>query len=281
MASIPELLSFLLLVCFLTVLDILRSLITIMSANNNNNNNHNNNSNALQNPVSPKPTEGNSKQESENTVTNELLTFQHLKHYPLVNSTKSAIELIPLSKSVFSIMGNSFSFVRSYQPMKYIVGRSDTLTNRALDEIDKWLPSLQTVEVQDITTPITKPVNDTVETVQNTITAVNGSVNKNFVDPTKSALGSVKEEFQNHVYDAEGKGIISSQADLMVAPLNHTLEQFVDNHFPNTKKVPTEGHASEISRTFKIVGNLISRGEKEKEKEKESLDKSKPEKTKS
>ena len=107
MASIPELLSFLLLVCFLTVLDILRSLITIMSANNNNNN-HNNNSNALQNPVSPKPTEGNSKQESENTVTNELLTFQHLKHYPLVNSTKSAIELIPLSKSVFSIMGIHF-----------------------------------------------------------------------------------------------------------------------------------------------------------------------------
>ena len=33
-------------------------------------------------------------------------------------------------------------------------------------------------------------------------------------------------------------------------------------------KVPTEGHASEISRTFKIVGNLISRGEKEKEKRK-------------
>ena len=82
------------------------------------------------------------------------------------------------------------------------------------------------------------------------------------------------------MYDAEGKGIISSQADPMVAPLNHTLEQFVDNHFP-IPKVPTEGHASEISRTFKIVGNLISRGEKEKEKRKESLDKSKPEKTKS
>ena len=148
MASIPELLSFLLLVCFLTVLDILRSLITIMSANNNNNNNHNNNSNALQNPVSQNLLKE-IQTESENTVTNELLTFQHLKHYPLVNSTKSAIELIPLSKSVFSIMGNSFSFVRSYQPMKYIVGRSDTLTNRALDEIDKWLPSLQTVEVQE------------------------------------------------------------------------------------------------------------------------------------
>lgn len=62
----------------------------------------------------------------------------------------------------------------------------------------------------------------------------------------------------------------------MVALLNHTLEQFVDNHFPNTKKVPSEGHASEISRTFKIVGNLISRNEKEKE----PLEKSKPEKAK-
>ena len=87
------------------------------------------------------------------------------------------------------------------------------------------------MKFRNITTPITKPVNDTVETVQNTITAVNGSVNKNFVDQQKSALGSVKENFKNHVYDAEGKGIISSQADPMVAPLNHTLEQFVDNHF--------------------------------------------------
>ena len=163
--------------------------------------------------------------------------------------------------------------------MKYIVGRSDTLTNRALDEIDKWLPSLQTVEVQDITTPITKPVNDTVETVQNTITAVNGSVNKILLI-NKSALGSVKEEFQNHVYDAEGKGIISSQADPMVAPLNHTLEQFVDNHFPNTKKFQLKVTLVKYREHSRLSEFDIKR-RKEKEKEKESLDKSKPEKTKS
>lgn len=144
--------------------------------------------------------------------------------------------------------------------MKYVVGKSDNFTNRILDEVDKWFPSLQTTEIQDITDPITKPVSSTVESVQKGIVTVNDSVNKNFVEPTKSALGTVKEEFQNKVYDSEGKGIISSQADPLIGPFNQTLEQFVENHFPNSKKIPNEGHASEISRTFKIVGNMMSRG---------------------
>ncbi|EMG49251.1 hypothetical protein G210_0061 [Candida maltosa Xu316] len=215
----------------------------------------------LQNPaMSPTP-QNNTTTNPDNTVTDELLTLQHLKNYPVLTSTKTAIELIPLSKSVFSIMGSSFSMARSYQPMKYIIGKSDIYANRALDELDKWLPNLQTVEVQDITNPITKPVSSTVETVQKQIVSVNESVNKNFVEPTKSALGTVKEEFQSKVYDAEGKGIITSQADPVVAPFNESLEQFVENHFPNSKKVPVEGHSSEISRTFKIMGNMISRND--------------------
>lgn len=262
MSSTRELLSFLILVCFLTVLDILSSLMS--SANNKPNqsptittttNNNNNPSSPIEGPSS-----NNIPQQTQELTSDELLTLHHLRQYPVLTSTKNAIELIPLSKSVFSLMGNSFSFARSYQPMKYVVGKSDNFTNRILDEVDKWFPSLQTTEIQDITDPITKPVSSTVESVQKGIVTVNDSVNKNFVEPTKSALGTVKEEFQNKVYDSEGKGIISSQADPLIGPFNQTLEQFVENHFPNSKKIPNEGHASEISRTFKIVGNMMSRG---------------------
>ena len=270
MSSTRELLSFFILVCFLTVLDILSSL---MSSANNKQNPSSTTTILPNNPSSP--VEGtsnnniiNQQSEATTTTSDELLTFQHLRQYPVLISTKNAIELIPLSRSVFSLMNNSFSYVRGYQPVKYVVGKGDTYSNRVLDEVDKWFPSLQTTEVQNITDPITKPVSSTVETVQKGIISVNDSVNKNFVEPTKSALGTVKEEFQNKVYDSEGKGIITSQADPLVGPFNQTLEQFVENHFPTTKKVPNDGHTSEISRTFKIVGNMMSRGDNLKEKDK-------------
>lgn len=262
MASNPQALAFLLLTCFLIVLDILNSLIQMSdSLSNNNMNQQNSLSNVPQSEIESDQSQSN-EQPQKNPP--DLLTPNHLKAYPLVNTTKSALGYVPLSKTMFSICNSSFQFARSYQPIKFVVGISDRYANRALEEMDRWLPSLQTVEVQDITTPITKPVTATIDSVLNRITTINGTVLKTIVEPTRGAIETVKEEFHSKVYDSDGKSIISSQADPVVAPFNNTLEHFVGNHFPD-RKVPQEGHSSEISRTFKIMGSMI-RGDKDKSK---------------
>ncbi|RLV89581.1 hypothetical protein JA1_005075 [Spathaspora sp. JA1] len=83
-----------------------------------------------------------------------LLTHKHLNNYPLIKSAKQAVGLIPFSKPLISACNSTFQTLRGYQPFKYIIGTSDRYTNRALEEMDRWIPGLQTVEVQDITTQI-------------------------------------------------------------------------------------------------------------------------------
>ncbi|EGW33745.1 uncharacterized protein SPAPADRAFT_59107 [Spathaspora passalidarum NRRL Y-27907] len=201
--------------------------------------------------------------EQDNT-TQGLKTVDHFKKYPIVHSTGALVRSIPLSKTFFGVFNYSFQTVRNVQPCKAIINTSDEYANRALDEMDRWFPSLQTIETKDITTPITKPVATAIEGVQTSITTINETVSKNVVEPTINVLESAKQGFESKVYDSEGKGIISSQADPLVAPINNSLQNFVDRQFPDKERVPQEGHSSELARTLKIVSNALSRGEKTK-----------------
>ncbi|KAI3406949.2 hypothetical protein KGF56_000242 [Candida oxycetoniae] len=222
-------------------------------------------------PVVQQPENGNSNPNQNQPAPahgpTKLLTPSHLKNYPLVKTSSTIIGYIPLSGVAINTGRSTLGFIRNYQPFKYIVETGDKYSNSILDQIDKWIPSLQTVEVQDITDPITTPVVHAVDTVQHTISGINETVsrniiepvNKNIVEPTKTRIVDAKEGFQAHVYDENGKGIVSSQADPVIGPINEHLEQFVGSHFPDHKKTSSDGYSSEIARTFKIVGNIITR----------------------
>ncbi|RLV90538.1 hypothetical protein JA1_004486 [Spathaspora sp. JA1] len=82
---------------------------------------------------------------------NDSLTHKHLNKYPLIKTAREAIGFIPFSKPLISACNSTLQTVRAYKPFKYILGTSDRYTNRALEEMDRWIPGLQTVEVQDIT----------------------------------------------------------------------------------------------------------------------------------
>ncbi|CAI5756271.1 unnamed protein product [Candida verbasci] len=275
MASFLELISFLILVCFLTVLDLLGSLIKLMSKQSNSKSE--NLASATPNPE-PEQQEQDQVSQPEKPVKmkpspTRLLTPDHLKNYPILNSTKNAIERIPLTKNVFGMIDSSFTFIRHYQPIKYIVETSDKYSNEILNAVDKYLPSLSTTEVDDITTPIIQPVTNAYDQVSTKIHNLNESVKRDVVDPTKDLVDNVKEEYISKNLEAADKQIKTKVIDpfnetleaadkqiktKVVGPFNETLEQFVENHFPD-KKTSIEGETSEYQKTFKIVGNVISR----------------------
>ncbi|KAI5957856.1 hypothetical protein KGF57_003123 [Candida theae] len=213
-----------------------------------------------------------------------LSTTAHLKSYPIIASSESLIKMIPLSGYVTGATKSTFAFIRGFQPFKYLVETSDIYSNLLLTKLDTIAPSLQTVEVQDLTNPITTPVLVAVDTVNYKISAINETVskhivepvNKTIVEPTRVKISSVSQELHNKTHDEHGKNIFIKPVDPVVAPFNESLEQFVDNHFPNHKKLH-EGNdggkasaagtgagaqgnvGSEIARTFKIVGSIMTK----------------------
>lgn len=294
-SSVPELLSFLILACFLSVLDIIKRLLAIMTSNK-----PNTTAAQQQNGVcesqNHEPVEGSSKDhQKQNASTQQekqqpaetkresngsslpgLLTPAHLKSYPLISSSESVLKMIPLSNYVTNATKSTFTFVRGFQPIKYLVETSDVYSNLLLSKLDNMVPSLQTVEVQDLTNPITIPVLVAVDTVNYKISAINETVskhiiepvNKTIVEPTKGRISNVQQELHDKTHDENGKNIFIKPVDPVVAPFNESLEQFVDNHFPNHKKLNEGGKeggagahapANEIARTFKIVGSIMTK----------------------
>ncbi|KAI5961913.1 uncharacterized protein KGF55_003884 [Candida pseudojiufengensis] len=207
----------------------------------------------------------------------DLLTPKHLRNYPLVTSTESLIKFLPLVSYVTSFSKYSFTTIRNYQPCKYVIETGDLYSDMLLSKLDSFIPSLQTVEVNDLTNPITTPINHAVETVNSKINLVNETVNKNVINPTKSKIDNVKNDIHQRTHDDNGKNIITkSTIDPIIGPFNETLEQFVTNHFPDKKINPNEDEGnldntnnrsceftSELKRTFNIVGNIISKESKE------------------
>ncbi|CCG22938.1 hypothetical protein CORT_0D00900 [Candida orthopsilosis Co 90-125] len=300
-SSVPELLSFLILACFLSVLDIIKRLLSIMTSTKTTTTHKQQQS--FENGMCDhqQPVEGSSKQhQSQNAqpepqqqpgdrdaagVTKDskgslpgLLTPKHLKSYPVVASSESVIKMIPLGGYVTNATKSTFTFIRKFQPIKYLVETSDVYSDLLLSKLDYLVPSLQTVEVQDLTNPITTPVLVAVDTMNYKISAINETVskriiepvNKTIVEPTKDKISNVSQELHNKTHDENGKNIFIKPVDPVVAPFNESLEQFVDNHFPNHKKlggddddkdatVPIGAGGSEIARTFKIVGSIMTK----------------------
>ncbi|KAK6198549.1 putative sporulation-specific protein [Scheffersomyces amazonensis] len=214
---------------------------------------------------------------SEENDKGRSLFLKHVQQYPIVNSTKSAIYSIPYTKTVVHAVSPTLKTLREIQPIKLAVDTGDSLADSVLNQVDKFVPSLKTLEVNHLTGPITRPINGAVEEVHNVVnsvnTTVNDKVNKTLVEPVSKAAEDIKEKIHHTVYDdATGKSIITTQADALVGPFNETLEKFIDNHFPKTAKVSKVDGSSELSRTVKIVANVVS-GNKDKSGE---LDEEKP-----
>lgn len=170
----------------------------------------------------------------------------HIRKYALAKSTRDLILAIPCARSVADTVTPGFQFVRNTYPIKVAFDCGDMLADGLLDQLDRTIPSLQTLECRDLTDPVCVPLHDAQQVVL-----------KDVVEPTFKSVNEARYRLHSVVSDNDGKSFILAYADPLVAPVNESIERFVEVWFPGTKKV-TKDHSSEISRTVLIFGNVLT-----------------------
>lgn len=188
--------------------------------------------------------------------------LNHFRQYPLVNSGREAFFTIPFTRAIADSITPTLKSVRKTQPVKYVLDSGDLVAESMLTQLDNVFPSLISLEAHDLTDPITRPVNGSIQNAQEAMNAAHETVFKNVVEPTAKTLNDCRFRFNSTVYDANGKGIVSSLIDPVVAPVNESLERFVTVWFPETKKV-SKDHSSEIARAFLIISNVLTHNHEE------------------
>ncbi|KAK6453932.1 uncharacterized protein RJT20DRAFT_64433 [Scheffersomyces xylosifermentans] len=134
---------------------------------------------------------------------NQRKFMKHIGQYPILNSSKEAAMSLPYSKNVVSTFSPTLKAIRETQPIKAVADTGDIIADCALDQVDKLLPSLKTLEIHDLTDPVTRPVNGAIETVQSTINTFNDKVQKDLVDPTTKVVNDLKDRLHSIVFDSK------------------------------------------------------------------------------
>lgn len=168
----------------------------------------------------------------------------HLLEYPLISAGHNAFLSIPVAKSMVDMSAPAYKMIRNIQPVKFFVDVTNTACDSTLSTVDSWVPRLQTLEVRDLTDPVTQPLG-----------AAHLVVMKAVVEPTAKMANEARISFHSAVYK-DGKAVVSSLADPVVSPVNVLLEKTVEYWLPGTQKVTDL--SSEIAKTCLILGNVLT-----------------------
>lgn len=180
----------------------------------------------------------------------------HIKLYALVNSTRDLIFMIPLIKRSTTCFSPTVQLIRNSSPIKGVLDRGDTIADGALNKLDNFAPNLKKYTYSDLHLPISRPANGAWQSSHRILANTNDSIKTAIIEPSARTVHDLRDRFHYVVYDNDGKGIISSSVDPLVAPLNELLEGFVVKRFPECKTSSTT-HSSELSRTIRIIANVI------------------------
>lgn len=174
------------------------------------------------------------------------VVLNHLLEYPVLHAGHDTLLACPIGKTVVDSTLPSYTVVRNLQPVKIIADYTNSALDKGLTTIDSWAPSLKTLEVHDLTDPVTQPLG-----------ALHLAVVKTVVEPTAKKVLDVKLSVHSVLYNKDGKAIIPSFADPVVSPVNAYLERSIENWLPGTHKVTGE-QSSEIARTCMILTNMVT-----------------------
>ncbi|CAK7905092.1 hypothetical protein CAAN3_07S06524 [[Candida] anglica] len=196
-----------------------------------------------------------------NAAVNPVLTpreifLAHFRSYPIISSTREAIYAVPITNRLAGIATPVLLAVRETQPIKAVMDRGDLIGDYTLSQIDIIFPTLTTLEVHDLTDPVTVPINGAFKALFDSVNTLNTSLGKLCVEPFASVIHGLSAQFNALVHDANGKGIVSSQFDPIFLLINNNLEALTDRC--DIKTVPEEGSTSEMSRTRQIICNTLA-----------------------
>lgn len=204
----------------------------------------------------------------ESVHTSEVSAHQkllsHVKQYPLVISGVETLCMIPYSKELYSSTIPVIKYVRNTQPIKVAMDKCDIMADSLLTQVDNLFPMVKTLEVHDITDPVVRPAIKIGEEVRISFETAHETAMKTVVEPTAKSINGIRYNIHSVMYDENGKSVVTSKLDPIVAPMNEKLEEIITIWVPDIKKV-SKDQSSELSRTILILTNIVKNAHEEPE----------------
>lgn len=153
----------------------------------------------------------------------QLKTVDHLAKYPLVQQTSDFVYSYPGTKMVVGSLKpivESSIVVKSFSLFKPCANAVDTLTDKSLNIVDKFVPSLQTQTYQTLSDEILKPVVATKTKINDATTNIKDFTISHGVEPVHEKIIEFRKFYNEKVYDTQGKPIIRGKFDSIVNPCN-------------------------------------------------------------
>lgn len=174
----------------------------------------------------------------------------HLRQYAIVVTTRDAIYAIPFTRQFATSVSPTLKLIRETQPIKMVLDHHDIVADSLLSHLDAVLPE------SGLINPVVLPVTKVFGEVEASLKSAHGYITKLVVEPSARTINGWRYSFNSAVYDTNGRGLVTSQFDPVVAPINSHLELAVAKWLPEIKPV-SHDHSSELARTFHLINNVV------------------------
>lgn len=173
-------------------------------------------------------------------------TWAHLLEYPTVLEVHKSMESSKWIRPWKIPLMDSLETVSTYQPFKFVYETGDRLADSGLDVLDGYVPSLKTMECQDVTNLVAQPVR-----------SLHLIIAKGVVEPAAKSIHDTRVVVHSAVSDSRATKVAKSVANPVAGTFNSMLDSTCLLVLPRIDLEPV-GEMSEISKTKVKVTNLVT-----------------------
>lgn len=181
-------------------------------------------------------------------------TMEHLHKYPIMDR---ALSLAPAHSDFFNTsVAPRLAALRGSAVVSPVAHTLDNLGNGTLEQVDKVIPGLQTVEVWDITCPVAHAVEDASRRVQSRHKQLHDFIHNHLTTPVSNTVRLTAEGTAALVIPA-----VAAVVDPAVKPLNNVYERAIRVYFPEggDEVVTRTGFYNEGTRSLTLIGTIALR----------------------
>lgn len=171
----------------------------------------------------------------------------HLLEYPILLEAHKATEEIKWPKPLVVFVGDSWRTVSNTQPFKYVIDFGDHCADESLVILDRWVPSLKTIECSDITDPVVQPVR-----------SAHFLLVKVVFEPAAKHLNDTRILVHSVLNDTRISKTATKLTDPVIGTFNLFLDKAAEFVVPSIDMEPV-GEVSELAKTKQKLSNLIRR----------------------
>lgn len=173
-------------------------------------------------------------------------TWAHLLEYPTVLEVHKSMESSKWIRPWKIPLMDSLETVSTYQPFKFVYETGDRLADSGLDVLDGFVPSLKTMEFQDVTNLVTQPMR-----------SLHLIVTKGVVEPAAKSIHDTRVFVHSAVSDRKATKVAKSVANPVAGTFNSMLDSTCLLVLPSIDLEPV-GEMSELRKTKVKVTNIVT-----------------------